>query len=448
MQRSVPLDLSGAAFNWRCVDLSDPAKLRPASEPGGYRLPYSNEFTPTRLQLYPPGGPYPTALAGGDVHSAALGQFTVGALRSWDHLWIPVEHDPLNDDGLGVTEVTARLTDGVSDFVWGGASWVAPVDANDWSDVADVEANVGAWPSTTIGLKVRLRTENGAITPACYGWRIAYTIDFAAKVQSPGSSPHPLPTSWRNAALWGDLMPAIAGLDFRAWGQRKLPAGAESLGAPVQLAERSVEVASVIACYDAGADGAGLGAAIPGSWSGADFDFDAPLGAETEVVWEAAIKVHTFHRPARDLVSTVLPLVIPISPRESLPEPPMVVMIPDVGNLVWKRWQIDRYALELELRIDAPDDAMADHVAETVKRWLDRSGGRVITSVATGYHYGARMTAPPRPGASFGLPQRIMTISCHHIPDVTALADVPMVNPAVGSIAVNVSGSVEAVGAP
>jgi len=443
MLRSVPYDASGARLNWGCaVTPSDYTKIRPERAIGAaFTLPITGDRSMYRLALHDGGDGFPVVAAtSGDMHFATMPAIDVGALESWDRLWLPVDHDPTNTDGK-ITEATIRLNDGIRDWYWDGADWSLATANTHWSTVAAAEANISRWTATTLQVKIRLRSTHSTVSPVSFGFRVSYSIHFAAKLQTTGTR-HAIPTSWLHAALWRDIMPEIAGLDFRWWGQKSLANGSANLGFSTDgFSDLSLNADEVLAVYYAGTDGETLGDQIPGSWAAGEYTFSGPSSGPAEVIFEVSVKPAIALRPSMDLVNASLPLITPIAPSKGMVEPPEVISIPDVSNLLIKRWKRDRYPLTFDLRIDAHDDGLAEHLAETITEWLDHSGGRVVTSTATGHQYGVRLSAPSRPGSSFAMPSRVLSISVFAIPHFQQLADVHMVAPA-SSFTVNVTGDV------
>lgn len=445
MIRTVPFDAT-ANFNWDVLALSDAAKIRPERRADLFAIPTTGELVGARLALRTTSGSYPTSGGvAGAVHSASFPLVSLPARRAFIALWIPVDHVPA---ATKPTEVTVRLSDGVLDYTWNGSQWV-PATGTTWTSVASAQANVASWSTagapgadtTKIQIKVRLRTEDKKTTPACFGFRLGVHVDFGVKVQAAGGAAHPVASSWVDAAVHRAILPAMGALDFRWWGQVALATGADRVSVADVVGQTSMTVDSILAAYQAGTAGAGLGAAIAGAWNaGASaFVFNAALGAATEVLAEVSLIPNTRTRPHQDLVSRSLPHILAQNVRWDHEEPPDIIKIPDLAALVVRQWRRRRYRLRLDLRIEAHDLALCRHISETLHEWLDGEGGRVVTCPVTGYGYSVSEDGPPRSGAEIGYPQIIMPIRVFAIPHFEALTDLKMVNPS-GASGITVTG--------
>ena len=419
MIRTVPIDhISGFDWHGGVLELSDPAAIRPERLTSIGELPVLATPVHSRVALWPRGNyPYDATVTFPAV--------TLGSLRAWDRLWVAVEDDPGADLP---NQVYLRLIDGDgTQYAYTGGAWTATT--TNWTDIATAEAHFQEWSGPTVQLKFRLLTEDPKVTPYLYGYRIGASVDFGRKLQAAGTATHPLASSWMDAALERTILPALAARDFRWWGQAALADGAASLGV-ARVGETSMAVDAVLAVYAAGADGEGLGAELPGTWDGSDYVFDVPVSGATEAVYEVSFVPTVMRRPAMDVVVKTLPHVLAQNVRADREEPqPTEVGIPDLDAMVMKRWLRRRYRLRMDLRIEAHDPRLCEHIVETIREWLDSERGAVVTCPVTGLQYVVRMDGPPRPGAEIGVPQIVMPIVSFGTPHFEALADAPLVVP-------------------
>jgi hypothetical protein len=121
----------------------------------------------------------------GPGYRATVPVFDVPGVKSWqfaqfdtieptDSLQVPAE----------ITDVRARLHDGLTEYVWGGSSWDPVADPDvDWNTLAEVSTNLPSWdPSVQLGFVFELSTTDKRYTPALEGFRVLYEIDLPSEL--------------------------------------------------------------------------------------------------------------------------------------------------------------------------------------------------------------------------------------------------------------------------
>jgi len=90
--------------------------------------------------------------------------------------WVAFEAKAEEPEG---SSVRYRLSDGVSDYVWNGAAWVAPV-AGQWNTEDEINQGIASFPVTqkAIGLVVNLKTTDKWATPVFYEASISISARF------------------------------------------------------------------------------------------------------------------------------------------------------------------------------------------------------------------------------------------------------------------------------
>jgi hypothetical protein len=123
------------------------------------------------VRLKAEGGLYPLD----DDLVVATVPVTGTAVRRWREV-MPYFRIPLVD-GVPQCSVDYRLTDGALEYIWDGVDWSEASLSVDWNTVEELQNNFSTFPTTekTLGVLVRLKTENALYTPTIQ--RLAYSYD-------------------------------------------------------------------------------------------------------------------------------------------------------------------------------------------------------------------------------------------------------------------------------
>jgi len=93
--------------------------------------------------------------------------------------WLGFEADQINYivDGVQVTSIGFRLSDGTDEYYWNGASW--EVNTTSWNTEEEVAPNISTFPVTDRKLQVviNLKTTDGGYTPKLGLIKVLYSSD-------------------------------------------------------------------------------------------------------------------------------------------------------------------------------------------------------------------------------------------------------------------------------
>lgn len=94
------------------------------------------------------------------------------ATRGWLGFEAVVEHTDV--DGVTVTSVGFRLSDGTDEYWWNGGAWV--VNTTDWNTEAEVATNINSFPWTQKRLQIviNLKTTDSSATPVVKAVKVLY----------------------------------------------------------------------------------------------------------------------------------------------------------------------------------------------------------------------------------------------------------------------------------
>jgi len=97
------------------------------------------------------------------------------SVKQWSGFEVRVTHPKI--DGQIFTSLGFRLSDGINQRWWNGASWV--IDTAHWNTEAEVAANISSFPATNLKLQVviNLKTTDVRITPLVYEVKVLYKSD-------------------------------------------------------------------------------------------------------------------------------------------------------------------------------------------------------------------------------------------------------------------------------